>query len=59
VFGLPVPPLDWPADELLSVMRSDKKNVAGRLRFVLPTRLGEVKLFDDVPEEQVREVLRP
>src|SRR5436190_8142489 len=30
-FGLPVVPLDWPADELLSVMRSDKKNVAGRL----------------------------
>jgi 3-dehydroquinate synthase len=58
-FGLPVAPLDWPAGELLSVMRSDKKNVAGRLRFVLPTRLGEVRLFDDVPEEQVREVLRP
>jgi len=58
-FGLPVAPLLWPVDELLSVMRSDKKNVAGRLRFVLPTRLGEVKLFDDVPEADVREVLRP
>jgi 3-dehydroquinate synthase len=58
-FGLPVAPLPgWPADELLSVMRSDKKSVAGRLRFLLPTRLGEVKLFDDVAEDQVREVLR-
>src|SRR5207248_5731377 len=38
-FGLPVAPLDWPVDDLLSVMRSDKKNVAGRLRFVLPTQL--------------------
>ena len=56
-FGLPVAPLPWPVDELLSAMRSDKKNVAGRLRFVLPTRLGEVQLFDDVPEEQVRQVL--
>jgi len=58
-FRLPVAPLAWPVEELLSVMRSDKKNVAGCLRFVLPTRLGEVKLFDDVPEADVREVLRP
>src|SRR5438067_3931172 len=58
-FELPVAPLAWPVEELLSVMRSDKKNVAGRLRFVLPTRLGEVRLFDDVPEADVREVLRP
>jgi 3-dehydroquinate synthase len=36
----------WPGEALLSVMRSDKKNVAGRLRLVLPTRLGEVRLFD-------------
>jgi hypothetical protein len=27
------------------------------LRFILPTRLGEVKLFDDVPEALVRDVL--
>jgi len=38
-------------------MRSDKKNVAGRMRFVLPVRLGEVKLVDDVDEQQVRAVL--
>jgi 3-dehydroquinate synthetase len=38
-------------------MRSDKKNVAGRMRFVLPRRLGEVALFDDVPEDDVRRVL--
>ena len=56
-FELPVSPLSWPVDELLSVMRSDKKNIAGRLRFVLPTRLGEVKLFDDCPESDVREAM--
>jgi 3-dehydroquinate synthase len=56
-FGLPVAPKRWPVEELLRVMRSDKKNVAGRLRLVLPRRLGEVALFDDVPEEAVREVL--
>ncbi|MGH7173069.1 MAG: 3-dehydroquinate synthase [Gemmataceae bacterium] len=56
-FGLPIAPQRWPMEELLAVMRVDKKAVAGRLRFVLPRRLGEVALFDDVPEEDVRQVL--
>jgi 3-dehydroquinate synthase len=53
-FGLPTAPKRWPAERLVQVMRSDKKNVAGRLRLVLPRRLGEVALFDDVPEDEVR-----
>ncbi len=56
-FDLPTAPLPWPVDDLLGVMRSDKKNLAGKLRFVLPVRLGEVRLFDDVPEADVRGVL--
>ncbi len=56
-FGLPVAPRQWPVEELLAVMRLDKKAVAGRLRFVLPRRLGEVATFEDVPEEEVRHLL--
>ena len=57
-FGLPTRPRpEWPADALLAVMRRDKKAVAGRLRFVLPSRLGHVELVDGVPEALVREVL--
>lgn len=56
-FGLPIAPQRWPVEELLAVMRLDKKAVAGRLRFVLPRRLGEVALFDDVSEQDVRAVL--
>jgi 3-dehydroquinate synthase len=56
-FGLPIAPERWPVEDLLLTMRSDKKNLAGRLRFVLPRRLGEVALFDDVPESDVRAVL--
>jgi 3-dehydroquinate synthase len=56
-FGLPTAPLRWPIDDLLTTMRSDKKAVAGQLRFVLPRRLGEVALFGDVPEVEVRTVL--
>jgi 3-dehydroquinate synthase len=55
-FALPVK-IDLKADDLLAVMRNDKKVESGRLRFVLPRRLGEVGLYDDVPEEDVRSVL--
>lgn len=43
--------------DILGCMRLDKKTVGGRLRFVLPTRLGHVELVDDVPEEAVQNVL--
>jgi 3-dehydroquinate synthase len=59
-FGLPTQPEPaWTAEALIAVMRRDKKNIGGRLRFVLPTRIGEVRVFDDVPETQVRDVLAP
>ncbi len=38
-------------------MRSDKKAEAGQLRFILPVRLGEVRLFNDVGEADVPAVL--
>lgn len=57
-FALPIEPdRSWPIDDLLATMRKDKKAVGGRMRFILPTRLGEVALFDDVPESDVRAVL--
>ena len=59
-FGLPVTPpaaCDHPADDVLARMRLDKKNRDGRLRFVLPTRLGHVELVDGVSEDDVRAVL--
>ena len=47
----------WPIDDMLATMRKDKKAVGGQMRFILPTKLGEVALFDDVPEGDVRAVL--
>lgn len=44
--------------DVLDRMRLDKKTVGGRLRFVLPSRLGAVELVKDVPEELVIETLR-
>lgn len=57
-FGLPVsPPAAFAPDELLTIMARDKKTVGGRLRFVLPTRIGHVELVDGVDQAVVRRVL--
>ena len=60
--GLPVTAADlaWTPpspDALLTIMGRDKKTVDGRLRFVLPTRLGHVELVDGIDATLVRRVL--
>ncbi|MBX9787598.1 MAG: 3-dehydroquinate synthase [Pirellulales bacterium] len=55
--GLPIelPPLG--AERLLAAMARDKKVEAGKLRFVLPNRLGHAELVEDVPTSEVEAVL--
>ena len=56
-FALPIAPKkEWRIDDLISTMHNDKKAVGGRLRFILPVKLGEVALFDDVAEADVRAI---
>lgn len=55
-FSLPEQ-LNFSAEEMLARMRLDKKAVGGRLRFVLPTKIGEVKVVSNVGEDDVRAVL--
>lgn len=43
--------------ELLGIMARDKKAVGGRLRFVLPDRLGHVELVDGIDSALVRQAL--
>jgi len=43
--------------DLISVMRRDKKSQGGKLRFVLPSRLGHVELVDQIDENLVRQVI--
>lgn len=52
-----VPPVAASADDLLAIMARDKKSVAGRLRFVLPTRIGHVELVDGIDPQAVKQVL--
>jgi 3-dehydroquinate synthase len=44
--------------DILDRMKSDKKVLGGRLRFVLPREIGKVEIRDDVPREIVERVLR-
>ena len=53
--GVPTAVPDWDRDPMLDVMRHDKKVAHGKLRFVLPTRLGHVELVEDVDPKLVRE----
>ncbi len=48
---------DFAADALLATMARDKKTVGGRLRFVLPTRIGHVELVDGIDPSAVRAIL--
>jgi 3-dehydroquinate synthase len=52
-------PLDVPRvdhDELIKLMYRDKKVERGKLRFVLPSRLGYVELVRDVDIEDIKAV---
>ncbi|MGD0896257.1 MAG: 3-dehydroquinate synthase [Thermoguttaceae bacterium] len=55
--GLPVEPPKIDREKVLSAMAHDKKSRHGRLRFVLPARLGHAELVEDVDPTAVREAL--
>ncbi len=43
---------------ILSAMQKDKKKSAGKLRFVLPTHIGDVLVRDDIPLPTLQKILR-
>ncbi len=45
------------AETVFELLRHDKKFRGGRLKFVLPERIGSVRIVDDVPEDDVRQIL--
>ncbi|HEX3599558.1 MAG TPA: 3-dehydroquinate synthase [Lacipirellulaceae bacterium] len=52
-FKMPLDVPDVDHDELVELMYHDKKVERGKLRFVLPTRMGHVELVRDVTNEDV------
>ena len=56
-FGLPTEMPDLDHDALLTAMQHDKKVEHGRLRFILPSRMGHVELVGDIDDKLVRAAL--
>ena len=50
---LPTEPADFDAEEIYRLMWHDKKVADGKIRFILPTRIGEVQLVGDVKSSDV------
>lgn len=54
----PLPPMgDVAVAQLIDAMKHDKKMIAGRLHFVLPTAIGATAIVDDVTEKEIRKAL--
>ncbi len=56
--GLPIGGMKLDPQPVFSAMYFDKKVKAGKLRFVLPDRIGHVVIRDDLPERTIFEALR-
>jgi 3-dehydroquinate synthase len=50
--------LELSVDSIIKVLSLDKKVRGGKIRFVLPERIGRVVVRSDVPEDIVRDVVR-
>ena len=49
---------DGSLSEIIDIISHDKKNVGGRIVFVLPTGRGKVEIFDDVNFELIKKSLK-
>ncbi|MCA9211453.1 MAG: 3-dehydroquinate synthase [Planctomycetales bacterium] len=56
--GLPIDVPPSGHDQLIAAMQKDKKVEHGRLRFILPTKIGHVELVSDVEENLVRAAMK-
>jgi 3-dehydroquinate synthase len=55
--GLAIEPPELDVEQLLAAMQRDKKAERGRLRFVLPRRLGQVEVVGDIEGNLVRQAI--
>jgi 3-dehydroquinate synthase len=54
----PLPPVrDVPAPKVLKLLPQDKKAIGGNIRWVLPERIGKLKIVADVPMQEVAAAL--
>ena len=55
--GLPTGGLNLPPQKIVAAMSFDKKIKSGKLRFILPTRIGQATIRDDVPADLVTQAV--
>ncbi len=55
--GLSLKDTELNPDDIVSILYQDKKTIGGKLRFVLPTEIGNVIIDDRVNEETILKVL--
>jgi 3-dehydroquinate synthase len=53
----PLPHLRCGSKEIIARLSVDKKTVAGAIHFVLPIKIGQVKIANDVPPDVVRQAV--
>jgi 3-dehydroquinate synthase len=53
----PLPKVRVSTNKILKLIKHDKKSVRGVVHFVLPAKIGEVKVVNDVPESAVKHAL--
>ena len=57
-FDLPlIAPKTMGLDDFVRHMRRDKKNIGGKLRFIIPTAIGKSEIRDDVTVEMLQQIL--
>jgi 3-dehydroquinate synthase len=53
----PLPALSVKGKDVLQLLRADKKNSDGLIHFILPKRIGQVEIVNDVPETLIVAVI--
>jgi 3-dehydroquinate synthase len=57
-FNLPLTaPENMGFEQFIKHMRRDKKNLAGKLRFIVPTAIGSSEIRDDISEDMLQQIL--
>ncbi len=55
---LPVKAACFPEEKLVSIMQKDKKNVGESITFVLPVKIGKVKILTDISVKSILRTLK-
>ena len=57
-FNLPIEFEGPSEEEVLSIMKTDKKNSFSKINMILPTEHGKVGLFNDIDDETILEIIK-